>query len=185
MGLGSWPITVALWAGGALIVFFTRQGISRDSRLTIGIAAWFFLMGAAVLADSPITLAFLICVPLGAGMVWAGIMPLLDAANCNIKINATYRGHTPEIESREAGRQVLTFSYDIEDARLTGTSVDTFTTGQIERRFTVGKEYPIWVNKNDLTICKVNRFENITLVPLALIVGTIFIAVPFIRLLGA
>ena len=63
MGLGSWPITVALWAGGALIVFFTRQGISRDARLTIGIAAWFFLMGAAVLADSPIALAFLICVP--------------------------------------------------------------------------------------------------------------------------
>ena len=60
MGLGSWPITVALWAGGALIVFFTRQGISRDARLTIGIAAWFFLMGAAVLADSPIALAFLI-----------------------------------------------------------------------------------------------------------------------------
>lgn len=185
MGLGSWPITVALWAGGALIVFFTRQGISRDSRLTIGIAAWFFLMGAAVLADSPIALAFLICVPLGAGMVWAGIMPLLDAASCNIKINATYRGHTPEIESRETGRQVLTFSYNIEDARLTGTSVDTFTTGQIERRFTVGKKYPIWVNKNDLTVCKVNRFENIALVPLALIVGAIFIAVPFIRLLGA
>ena len=185
MGLGSWPITVALWAGGALIVFFTRQGISRDSRLTIGIAAWFFLMGAAVLADSPIALAFLICVPLGAGMVWAGIMPLLDAASCNIKIDATYRGHTPEIESRETGRQVLTFSYNIEDARLTGTSVDTFTTGQIERRFTVGKKYPIWVNKNDLTVCKVNRFENIALVPLALIVGAIFIAVPFIRLLGA
>ncbi len=41
------------------------------------------------------------------------------------------------------------------------------------------------MNKNDLTICKVNRFENIALVPFALIVGAIFVATPFIRAFGA
>jgi hypothetical protein len=182
MGLGSWPITLVLWAAGALLVFFTRQGISRDNRISIGIAALFFLLGIAVLLDSPIMLAFLICIPLGAGMIWAGILPIWDAANFNIPVEGIYRGSSPEIEGRKSSKQLLTFSYTIDDAHLTGTSVDAFTPGQIERDFEMNKPAKVWVNRKDLASCKVHRFESIVLVPFALVVGAIFVAIPFIRL---
>lgn len=183
MGLSGWPIVLVLWVAGGLVVFFTRQGISRDNRISAAIAALFFLIGLAILLDSPIALAFLICVPLGAGMVWAGILPILDAINYNIKVEkAIYRGSTPEIEIRDKGKQVLTFSYTIDNARLTGTTVDTFTPGQIDRKFEINKPASIWVNKKDLSSCKVNRYENLALAPIAIVVGLIFVAIPFMRL---
>lgn len=185
MELGNWPIAVVLWAAGALVVFFTRQGISRDARVSAVLAVLFFLLGAAVLVGNAILLAFVICLPLGAGMVWAGVLPLLDALNYNIKVdNAIYRGCTPEIEARKASKQLLTFSYTVEGGRLTGTSVDAFTPGQIERDFTVGKPAAIWVNRNNLSSCKVHRYENIVLAPLAIATGLVFLAIPFIRLFG-
>ena len=115
-------------------------------------------------------------------MVWAGIMPILDAMNFNIRVDGVYRGCTPEIEARKSSKQVLTFSYTIDDAHLTGTSVDVFTPGQIERSFTVGEPSPIWVNRNDLQSCKVHRYENIVLAPFALAMGVFFVLIPFIRM---
>lgn len=181
MGLGSWPIALVLWIVGALLIVFTRQGISRDNRVSVAFGALFALMGIAVLLDSPVLLAFLICEPLGAGMIWAGIMPILDAINFNTRIEGIYRGCTPEIEARKSSKQLLTFSYTIDNARLTGTTVDVFTPGQIERDFTVGKPAKIWVSKNDLQSCKVHRWENIVLVPFALAMGVFFVLIPFIR----
>lgn len=181
MGLGSWPIALVLWAAGALLIVFTRQGISRDNRISIAFGVFFGLLGVGVLLNSPVLLAFLICVPLGTGMIWAGIMPILDAINFNIPVEGIYRGSTPEIEARKTSKLLLTFSYTIDNAHLTGTSVDVFTPGQVERDFTVGKPAKIWVNKKDLQSCKVHRWANIVLSPFALAMGVFFVLIPFIR----
>ncbi len=179
MGLGSWPIALVLWSAGALLIAFTRQGISRDNRISVALGILFALFGFAVLLDSPIFLVFLICLPLGLGMIWAGVMPILDAVNYSIPVEGVFRGYSPEIEAKGSGKQVLTFSYTIDDAHLSGTSVDSFTLTEIERSFSVNKPTKIWVSKNDLQSCKVHRYQNMILAPFALFMGVISILLPF------
>lgn len=147
MGAGIFCIII-----GVVLIILTLTGMSLEKATTYSIGAVFFVVGVLLIIFELVQFdkgsAYTVCLGAAAAFLWAGFHNVSKKLKCDKKIEATYLGCTG-YSSGNGKKYTPNFQFRVNNKNYTNNSGEVFSKRYLDKRYTIGNKYFIYVNSKD------------------------------------